>query len=73
VVEHIGDSPAVLLKSHGVVTVGKSAREAVKAAVMVEDAARAVWLALQLGQPDEIPAEDVAKLHDRYVHVYGQQ
>jgi L-ribulose-5-phosphate 4-epimerase len=72
VVQHIGDSPAVLLKNHGVFTVGATVRDAVKAAVMVEDVARAVWLALQLGQPDEIPADDVAKLHDRYTNVYGQ-
>lgn len=72
VVEHIGDSPAVLLKNHGVFTVGATVRDAVKAAVMVEDVARTVWLALQLGQPDEIPAEDVAKLHHRYTNVYGQ-
>jgi L-ribulose-5-phosphate 4-epimerase len=72
VVESIGDSPAVLLKNHGVFTIGKTAEAAVKAAVMVEDAARTVWLALQIGQPDEIPPEDVAKLHDRYTHVYGQ-
>ncbi len=73
VVEHIGTSPAVLLKNHGVFTIGPSARAAVKAAVMVEDVARAVWIALQLGLPDEIPAEDVAKLHDRYMNLYGQQ
>lgn len=73
VVEHIGKSPAVLLKNHGVFTIGPSARAAVKAAVMVEDVARTVWLALQIGVPDEIPAEDVAKLHDRYMNVYGQQ
>ena len=72
VVEHIGNSPAVLLKNHGVFTVGPTARAAVKAAVMTEDVARATWLALQLGQPDEIPAEDVAKLHHRYVTEYGQ-
>ena len=72
VVEHIGDSPAVLLKNHGVFTVGKSARHAVKAAVMVEDVARTVWYALQIGQPDEIAPDDVAKLHYRYTHVYGQ-
>jgi L-ribulose-5-phosphate 4-epimerase len=72
VVEHIGDSPAVLLKNHGVFTIGKSAKAAVKAAVMVEDVARTVWYALQLGTPDEIAPEDVAKLHDRYVNVYGQ-
>lgn len=72
VVEHIGTSPAVLLKNHGVFTVGPTAQAAVKAAVMVEDVARTVWLALQLGQPDEISPEDVAKLHHRYTHVYGQ-
>jgi L-ribulose-5-phosphate 4-epimerase len=72
VVEHIGTSPGVLLKNHGVFTIGPTAEAAVKAAVMVEDAARTVWLALQLGQPEEIPPEDVAKLHHRYTHVYGQ-
>jgi L-ribulose-5-phosphate 4-epimerase len=72
VVESIGDSPAVLLKNHGVFTIGPTAEAAVKAAVMVEDAARTVWLALQLGQPEEIPPEDVARLHHRYTHVYGQ-
>jgi L-ribulose-5-phosphate 4-epimerase len=72
VVENIGQSPAVLLKHHGVFTIGPSAEAAVKAAVMVEDIARTVWLALQLGRPDEIPPDVVAKLHDRYKHVYGQ-
>jgi len=72
VVEHIGSSPAVLLRQHGVFTIGSTVETAVKAAVMVEDVARTVWLALQLGQPEEIPSEDVAKLHHRYTHVYGQ-
>ena len=72
VVEHIGDSPAVLLKNHGVFTVGPSAHAALKAAVMAEDVARTVYLALQLGQPDEIDPEDVARLHDRYTREYGQ-
>lgn len=73
VVDNLGKSPAVLLKNHGVFTVGKSAEAAVKAAVMTEDNARTVWLALQLGHPEEIPADDVAKLHHRYTNVYGQQ
>ena len=72
VIEHIGASPAVLLKNHGVFTIGPTAEAAVKASVMVEDAARTVWLALQLGQPEEIPPEDVAKLHHCHTHVYGQ-
>ena len=73
VVESIGRSVAVLLKNHGVFTIGKNAESAVKAAVMVEDVARTVWIALQIGTPDEIPAEQVAKLHDRYTNVYGQR
>jgi L-ribulose-5-phosphate 4-epimerase len=73
VVESIGSSPGILLKNHGVFAVGSNAEAAVKAAVMVEDVAATVWLALQLGQPDEISEEDVAKLHHRYTHVYGQK
>jgi L-ribulose-5-phosphate 4-epimerase len=73
VVESIGTSCAVLLKNHGVFTIGQGAEAAVKAAVMTEDVARTTWLALQIGQPDEIPPEDVAKLHHRYTYVYGQK
>jgi len=72
VVETIGSSRAVLLKNHGIFTIGPSAEAAVKAAVMVEDIARTVWLALQIGQPDEIPADMVEKLNYRYTHIYGQ-
>ena len=73
VIEAIGESPSVLLKNHGVFTVGNTAEAALKAAVMTEDVAATVWLALQIGQPDEIPAADVAKLHHRYMNVYGQK
>lgn len=73
VVESIGDSRAVLLKNHGVFTVGPTAEAAVKAAVMVEDVARTVWIALQMGRPEEIPPAEVKKLHQRYSRVYGQQ
>lgn len=72
VIESIGKSPAVLLKNHGVFTIGKDAKSAVKAAVMTEDAAATVWLAMQIGAPDVIPQEDVEKLHNRYMNVYGQ-
>jgi L-ribulose-5-phosphate 4-epimerase len=72
VVDNLDQSPAVLLKNHGVFTIGKNAQSAVKAAVMTEDNARTVWLAMQIGVPAEIPPEEVAKLHHRYTHVYGQ-
>ena len=62
----------MLLKNHGVFTVGPSGEAALKAAVMVEDIARTVWLALQIGQPDEIPKEMIESLHRRYKNEYGQ-
>jgi hypothetical protein len=34
-----------------------------KAAVIVEDVARTVLLASQIGQPDEIGPDDLVKLH----------
>jgi L-ribulose-5-phosphate 4-epimerase len=72
VVDSIGDSPAILLKNHGVFTIGSDATAAVKAAVMVEDAARTVFIARQLGLPDVIPEEAVRKLRRRYAEEYGQ-
>ena len=73
VVRSIGGSRAILMKNHGVFTIGSTAQEAVKAAVMVEDVARTVFLALQLGDPDEIPPEEVERGHRRYVEKYGQR
>ena len=72
IVRSIGDSPAILMKNHGVFTVGPSPEAAVKAAVMVEDVARTVYYAQQLGQPAEIPPDEVARAHRRYVEQYGQ-
>ncbi len=66
-------SPAVLLRNHGVFTIARSARDAVKAAVMCEDAARTVHLARVLGEPAAIDQDDIDALHDRYQHVYGLQ
>jgi L-ribulose-5-phosphate 4-epimerase len=72
VVDGIGSSPAILLRQHGVFTVGPSAVAAVKTAVMVEDIAATVFAARQLGTPDVIPEDIVATLHRRYVDDYGQ-
>jgi L-ribulose-5-phosphate 4-epimerase len=65
-------SKAVLMQNHGPFTVGKDARAAVKAAVLLEDVARTVHVARQLGDPLPIAQQDVDALHDRYQNVYGQ-
>ena len=65
-------SPAVLMRNHGPFTVGRDARAAVKAAVMLEDVARTVHFAHQLGKPDAIDPEAVDRLYARYQNAYGQ-
>lgn len=78
---HIGEAilkhrneraPAVLLANHGVFAWGGSPSAALKAAVMVEDVAKTVWLAKHLGNPMELPQEEVEKWWDRYQNRYGQ-
>jgi L-ribulose-5-phosphate 4-epimerase len=66
-------SPAVLMRNHGVFTVGKDARAAVKAAVMCEDAARTVHLSRQLGAPLPLAGDVIDRLYDRYQNAYGQR
>jgi L-ribulose-5-phosphate 4-epimerase len=66
-------SQAVLMRNHGVFTIGKDARDAVKAAVMCEDVARTVHVARQLGEPLAIAPDAVDKLYERYQNVYGQR
>lgn len=66
-------SRAVLMRSHGVFTIGADARDALKAAVMCEDAARTALLARTLGELPRLPQEDIDALYDRYQNVYGQR
>ncbi|MTK02326.1 L-ribulose-5-phosphate 4-epimerase [Micromonospora sp. CP22] len=66
-------SPAVLMRNHGVFTIGPNARAAVKAAVMCEDVARTAHLARALGQPVPMAQADIDALYDRYQNVYGQR
>src|SRR5256886_15333059 len=70
VVENIGESAAVLLKNHGVFTVGHTARAAVKAAVMVEDVARGGWVAPPLCQPGESGPQELARGHPPHTPVF---
>jgi L-ribulose-5-phosphate 4-epimerase len=65
-------SRAVLMQNHGPFTIGKDARDAVKAAVMVEDVARTVHLARAGGALVPIPQQAIDALFTRYQNVYGQ-
>ncbi|WP_035857375.1 L-ribulose-5-phosphate 4-epimerase [Cryptosporangium arvum] len=65
-------SPAVLMRSHGPFTIGKNAKAAVKAAVMLEDVARTVHIAQQGGPVEPVDKASIDRLYDRYQNVYGQ-
>lgn len=66
-------SPAVLMRNHGVFTVGKDPRDAVKAAVMCEDVARTVHIARSGGDLSPIDPGHIDSLYTRYQTVYGQR
>lgn len=65
-------SPAVLMRQHGVFTIGKSGKDALKAAVMCEDAAKSASIAMQVGEPKRLSDEVIDALFNRYQNVYGQ-
>ena len=65
-------SPAVLMQNHGPFTIGRDATAAVKAAVMVEEVARTIHVARQLGEPVPIDQRAIDSLYARYQNVYGQ-
>lgn len=71
IIRTIGHSPAIIMKQHGVFTVGPNVQKALKAAVMVEDIAKTVWLAMQIGEPEELPAEEISANYERYSTRYG--
>jgi L-ribulose-5-phosphate 4-epimerase len=79
--DHIGDAilavrtraPAVLLAGHGVFAFDATPTKALKAAAMVEDAAKTMWLAMQLGgAPTPLPNGEIEKWWTRYHATYGQ-
>lgn len=71
ILRSIGNAPAILMKNHGVFTIGKTVQKALKAAIMTEDVARTVWLAYQIGTPEPLSDEEVAANYDRYQNRYG--
>jgi L-ribulose-5-phosphate 4-epimerase len=70
-VESIGSSRAVILRNHGVVTVGPTLKDALYAAVYLEDAAASYCAASAMGTPRQLTAEQVAEAVEVFRH-YGQ-
>lgn len=66
-------SKAVLMRQHGVFTIGGDAKSALKAAIMCEDAAKSAFIASQLGEPKRLEQSTIDALYSRYQNVYGQK
>jgi L-ribulose-5-phosphate 4-epimerase len=73
IVQYRNRAPAILMGNHGTFAWGPTPRAALKAAVMLEDVAKTVHLALLFGKPAPLPPEEVKKWWDRYHTWYGQQ
>ena len=69
---HRTRAPGILLANHGVFAFDASPRQALKAAAMVEDAAKTMWLATQLGEVPALAAQEIETWWDRYHATYGQ-
>ncbi len=68
-----GRFQALLMRNHGVFTAGKTPKDALTAALIVEHSARIAYLAEDAGNPAVLPEEEVRKLHERYREGYGQR
>jgi L-ribulose-5-phosphate 4-epimerase len=66
-------SRAVLMKNHGPFTIGATPSDAVKTAVMCEDAARTTHIAREAGELHPLPQDVIDSLYARYQSAYGQR
>ena len=73
ILRSIGDCPAILMRNHGAFTIGADAQAALQTAIMLEENAKTVAIALMLGSPTEIPADHVERQRRFYTSQYGQK
>ena len=68
----IGRAWAIIMESHGVFTIGRSAQHATKVAIELEGIARIIHMAMSRGTPIVLPPEEVDYMVDLYENRYGQ-
>lgn len=73
IIARIGDSAAILMRSHGVFTIGGSPHEALKYAIYVEEEAEIVHLARQHGVLEPLAPALIADARRMYLEDYGQK
>ena len=70
-VKYIGDSLAVILAHHGVITVGSSLKQALYAAVYMEEAAKCYLAAKAVGEPKAMTEAQIRQCIEVFKY-YGQ-
>ncbi len=73
IIQYKTNAPAILLGKHGVFSWGNSPTAALKSAAMVEDVAKTIILAKQIGKVESLPPEQISLWNDRYQNRYGQR
>lgn len=73
IVTKIGTSSAILLRSHGVFTVGENIEKALKNAVLLEESAEVAHLALVRGEITPLSEDVVSQGYNIYHTTYGQK
>lgn len=73
IVGNVGDGTAVLVRSHGVFTIGKDVFRALRSAMYVEESAEVAHLAAVRGPLEPLPDDVVADMRAWYLEGYGQK
>lgn len=72
IIKYVGDGSAVLLRSHGVFTIGRDADRALRAALYAEESAHCAHLALSRGNVTPLDSEVIDASRRWYLSDYGQ-
>lgn len=73
IVEKIGNSTAILIRNHGVFTIGKDYNSALKSSIVLEETAQSVHYAMCREEIDPLSEEVVQRGYDVYNRTYGQK
>ncbi|PLS30862.1 ribulose 5-phosphate epimerase [Bifidobacterium margollesii] len=73
IVSHIGNGSAVLLRNHGVFTIGRDAAQAVRSATYVEETAEVSYLSMVLGPVQPLDSAAIDEARTWYLKEYGQK
>lgn len=63
---------AIVLRKHGIFTIGATPEKAVDLAILAENSAFTAWLSIHLNPPTPISDKDIQALYYRQQNVYGQ-